>query len=109
MEAIMGGGVVRVRASLGGTAFGMQVISLPPHSDFYHEHDHSQDGQEEVYTVLEGAATLRAGGEEYRMEPGMFARIGPGEKRKFVTGDESARVLAAGAMPGRAYEPPDFT
>ena len=33
--------------------------------------------QEEVYTVLEGAATLRAGGEEHRLEPGVFARVGP--------------------------------
>jgi len=109
MDSMMGGAVVRVRASLGGTAFGMQVFSLPPNSDFYPEHDHSDDGQEEVYTVLEGAATLRAGGSEYRMEPGTFARVGAGERRRFVTGDQPARMLAVGAMPGRAYVPPAFT
>jgi len=49
------------------------------------------------------------GGEEHELEPGVFARVGATEKRKLVTGDEPARVLAMGAMPGRAYEPPEFT
>ena len=37
----------------------------------------SADGQEEVYTVLEGKATLTVGGEEHELEPGVFARVGP--------------------------------
>ena len=42
------------------------------------------------------------GGEEHQLEPDMFARVGPGEKRKIVTGDERARVIALGgdARPG---------
>src|SRR5690242_21103019 len=43
---------------------------------------------EEVYTALSGSATLHAGGREYRLEPGVFARIGAGERRKVTTGDE---------------------
>jgi hypothetical protein len=35
--------------------------------------------------------------------------VGATEKRKLITGEEPARVLAMGAMPGRAYEPPEFT
>ena len=53
--------------------------------------------------------TLRVGGEEYELEPGVFARVGAAEKRKLITGDEPARVIAMGAMPGRAYVPPEFT
>jgi hypothetical protein len=49
------------------------------------------------------------GGEEHVLEPGVFARVGPGESRKILTGDEAARVLAIGAIPGRSYEAPDFT
>ena len=38
-----------------------------------------------------------------------FARVGATEKRKLVTGDESARVLVMGATPGKVYEPPEFS
>ena len=59
--------------------------------------------------MLEGSATLHVGGEEYELEPGVWARVGPDEKRKIVTGDEPVRVLAVGATPGQVYEPPEFT
>ena len=108
-EAVFGGGMRRVRAGLGVTSFGLQVIELPPNFEHYPEHDHTHDEQEEVYTVLEGSATLRIGDDEYRLEPGVFARVAPGEKRKFVTGDQPVRILAVGAVPGKTYEPPEFS
>ena len=108
-EAVYGGGMRRVRAGLGVTSFGMQVIELPPHADMYPEHDHLHDDQEEVYTVLHGEAILRVGDEEHTLVPGVFARVGPTERRKLVTGDDGARILALGATPGRTYEVPDFT
>jgi uncharacterized cupin superfamily protein len=108
-EAIFGGGFLRVRAGLGVTSFGISVMNIPPKFDHFPEHDQTHDGQEEVYTVLEGRATLVVGGEEYALEPGVWVRVGPTEKRKIVTGDESVRVLALGASPGKIYEPPEFT
>jgi cupin domain len=111
-EAIFGGGFRRVRAGLGVTSFGLAVIDLPPNFTVFPEHDQTHDDQEEVYTLLSGRVTLRvggAGGEEYDLEPGVFARVGATEKRKLITGDEPARVIAMGAMPGKAYEPPEFT
>ncbi len=108
-EAIFGGGFRRVRAGLGVTSFGLAVIDLPPNFERYPTHDQSHDNQEEVYTALSGRATLRVGGEEHTLEPGVWARVGPAEKRKIVTGDEPARILAVGATPGKAYEPPEFT
>ena len=57
-DTAYGGAMKRVRAGLGVTSFGMQVFDLPPKLENYPEHDHSEDGQEEVYTVLEGEATL---------------------------------------------------
>ena len=108
-EAVFGGGLRRVRAGLGLTSFGVQVIELPPSYTHYPQHDHTHDEQEEMYVVLEGRATLQVGGEEHVLEPEVFVRIGPGEKRKFVTGDEGVRILAIGGMPGRVYEPPEFT
>jgi uncharacterized cupin superfamily protein len=108
-EAIFGGGFRKVRAGLGVTSFGIGIIDLPPNFAHYPEHDQTHDDQEEVYTVLSGLATLRVGGEDYELEPGVFARVGPAEKRKLITGAEPARILAMGAMPGRVYEPPEFS
>lgn len=69
-EAIYWGTFKRVRAGLGVTSFGMAVIDFPPNTDAYPEHDHGDDGQEEVYTALEGTATLRAGARSTRWSPG---------------------------------------
>jgi uncharacterized cupin superfamily protein len=108
-EAIFGGGFRRVRAGLGVTSFGLAVIDLPANFKHFPEHDQTHDDQEEVYTPLSGRVTLRVGGEDHELEPGVFARVGASEKRKLITGDEPARILAMGAMPGRVYEPPEFT
>jgi uncharacterized cupin superfamily protein len=111
-EAIFGGGFRRARAGLGVSSFGLAVIDLPPNFTVYPEHDQTHDDQEEVYTVLSGLATLRVGGndgQEYELEPGVFARVGAAEKRKLTTGEQPARILAMGATPGKAYEPPEFT
>lgn len=98
-----------VRHGLGVQSFGLQVMDLPPNADQYPEHDHAHDAQEEVYIVVEGAATLQAGGEEHELRPGTYARVGPAEKRKLVTGAEAARVIALGGTPGKAYEISQFT
>jgi uncharacterized cupin superfamily protein len=108
-EAIFGGGLRRARSGLGVRSFGMQVEDFPPNTTQYPEHDHSGDGMEEVYTVLQGTVILQVGGEEHVLTPGMFARVGSKEKRKLITRDDGARVLAIGAVPGKAYEPPAFT
>jgi uncharacterized cupin superfamily protein len=108
-EAIFGGAFRRVRAGLGVSSFGLALMDFPPGFTQYPEHDHGPDGQEEVYAVLAGVATLTVGGEDYELEPGVFARVGPQEARKISTGDEGARVLAIGASPGKIYEPPEFT
>ena len=108
-EGVFGGGMRRVRSGLGVTSFGMQVIELPPGFSMYPDHDHSHDQQEEVYLALGGRATLKVGEEEFELEPGVFARVGPGVKRKLVTGEEGARILCLGATPGKVYEPPEWT
>lgn len=90
---------------LGVSAWGMNVLELAPNASEYPEHDHLGDGQEEVYVLLCGAATLRAGGLEWRMDQGTMVRVGPGVRRKLVAGEAGAMVLAIGGTPGKAYEP----
>jgi uncharacterized cupin superfamily protein len=108
-EAIFGGGFRRVRAGLGVTSFGLAVIDLPANFTHFPEHDQTHDDQEEVYTPLSGHVTLRVGGEDHELEPGVFARVGAAEKRKLITTDQPARILAMGATPGKVYEPPEFS
>ena len=108
-EPTFRGGMLKARAGLEVTTFGMQLLRFPPNADRYPEHDHAESGQEEVYIVLEGAATLKAGGEEHPLEPGVFARVGPTERRRISTGEEGAVLLALGGIPGQVFEPAKFT
>ncbi len=87
----------------------MQVENFPANFEHFPEHDHAGDGQEEVYTVLSGSATLHAGDESYTLEPGVFARVGPGVTRKITTAERPVQLLAIGGTPGQAYSPPPFT
>jgi quercetin dioxygenase-like cupin family protein len=109
IDTLFRGSMKKARAGLGVSSFGMQVIDMHPHQDAYPEHDHADSGAEEVYVVLEGLAILRAGGHEHRLEAGAMARVGPGERRKLLTGPEGARILALGGTPGKPFEAPAFS
>ena len=110
MEAVFGGAFKRARAELGVTSFGMQVLDMPPNVDGqYPEHDHADEGQEEVYVVLRGEAELDVEGERVRLDPGTMARVGPAAKRTIRTGGDGARILALGGRPDQPYEAPDVS
>jgi mannose-6-phosphate isomerase-like protein (cupin superfamily) len=109
MEAVFRGGFKRARAELGVESFGLQVLDFPPNADQYPEHDHSHDGQEEVYVPVSGRGEIDIDGETYPLEPGVMVRVGAGVKRKLVTGDEPMRLIAIGGVPGKAYEPSELS
>ena len=104
MEAVFGGGFVRARAELGVTSFGMQVLRFPPNADAYPEHDHAEEGQEEVFVPLAGSGELDVDGDQVVLEPGMMVRVGPAARRRISTSDQPLRLLALGGVPGRPYE-----
>jgi len=112
MEGIHEGLLRRARAELGVTAWGMQVLTLPPNWDGYPLHNHSAEAydpnQEEVYVPLEGSATLQVDGEEFELRPGVMARLGPDQLRRIVPGDNGIRFLALGGAPG-AFSPGAWT
>lgn len=91
--------------ALGVTAWGMNVLEIEPGATTYPEHDHTEDGQEEVYLVLEGNGTLHAGDDEFRLERGMLVRVLPDATRGWVPGDGGITLVAIGSTPGKAYEP----
>jgi hypothetical protein len=104
MEAGFGGGFVKARAELGVTAFGFQVIQLPPDYTDYPEHDHAESGQEEVFLAIGGSGWMDIEGERVDLDSEMFVRVAPEPKRKVYAGADGLRMLVIGGAPGEAYK-----
>ena len=56
---------------LGVSGFRVNQLELPAGAEGP-EHDHSGNGQEEVYAVIGGSGVLRMGDEEVALRPGHF-------------------------------------
>jgi mannose-6-phosphate isomerase-like protein (cupin superfamily) len=95
METLYGGIARRARAELGVTAWGMQVMTLPPAWDGYPDHAHGADTEEarqgEVYVPLSGSGTLVADGEAFELRPGVMVRVAPRQRRRIVPGADGIR------------------
>ena len=107
LAAINHGAVKLAGDELGIRSFGLQVLDLPAGFADYPEHDHADDGQEEVYVVLEGSAELEVAGRRVEADAGTMVRVDPESTRKLVAGPYGARVLAIGCVPGGAYQRPE--
>ena len=88
---------------LGVSAWGMNVIEIEAGCTGYPEHDHTKDGQEEVYVVLKGSGHIEHAGERTELTEGMLVRVGPAIRRKLLAGPHGITVLAIGGTPGQAY------
>jgi quercetin dioxygenase-like cupin family protein len=100
-----GGAVRKVRRALGARAFGFNWFELPPGIEG-REHDHAENGQEEVMLVLEGSGVLRVDGEELELRRGRFVRIDSDSVRCPVAGPEGLTFVTFGAPLEGGYEPP---
>jgi mannose-6-phosphate isomerase-like protein (cupin superfamily) len=109
MEAVYGGAFKRARAELGVESFGLQVIDLPPSYEHYPEHDHAEDGQEEVFTALRGSGEIEIEGERFPLDSEHIARVASGVKRKVWPGADGVRLLIIGGVPGGTYEAPEIS
>ena len=109
MEAVYLGAFKRARAELGVESFGLQIIDMPPNFDGYPEHDHAEDGQEEVYVALRGGGEIEIDGERLPLDAEHLARVGAGVKRKVRPGAEGIRLLVIGGVPGSVYEAPEIS
>ena len=109
MEAVYLGAFKRARAELGVEAFGLQVIDMPPNFDNYPEHDHSEDGQEEVFMALRGGGEIEIEGERFPLDPDHMVRVAPGTKRKVWPGPDGIRMVIVGGVAGGPYVAPDLS
>jgi mannose-6-phosphate isomerase-like protein (cupin superfamily) len=93
-----GYGFRKVRRKLGISAFGANVVVMPPHSDgFLHYHD----SQDELYFVHSGTARFEVEGEVRELGPGSLVHVESTTPRKFSnTGEEDLVVLVVGGKDG---------
>jgi hypothetical protein len=106
MESIAAGAFRRARAELDITSFGLQILDLPPNLGAYPEHDHAEDGQEEVYLVLRGGGEIEIDGERVALDPEVAVSVKSGVRRKLWPGADGMRVIAIGGKPGAVYQAP---
>jgi mannose-6-phosphate isomerase-like protein (cupin superfamily) len=109
MEAVFRGAFKRARAELGVESFGMQIIDMPPEYEYYPEHDHTHDNQEEVFLVMRGGGEIEIAGERFPLDDNHVARVAPTVKRKVWPGPDGIRMVVLGGVPGGVYEAPDLT
>lgn len=109
MEGVYLGAFKRARAELGVESFGLQVIDLPPDFPDYPEHDHAEDGQEEVFMAIRGGGEIEIEGERFPLDPEHMVRVASGTKRKVWSGPEGVRMVIVGGVPGGLYEAPDIS
>jgi uncharacterized cupin superfamily protein len=97
-----------VRAGLEITAFGANIMDLPP--DYTtSSHDESESGQQELYVALRGSGSVDIDGIGLALDTGHLVRVDAGTNRSLSSGPDGLRVLCIGGVPGAAYEPPDWS
>jgi len=97
-----------VRSGLDITAFGVQIMDLPP--DYTTEpHDEADTGQQELYVALRGAGAVVAGAERIPLDAEHLVRVNAGVDRVLTSGPEGVRVLCVGGVPGAPYVAPEWT
>jgi mannose-6-phosphate isomerase-like protein (cupin superfamily) len=102
-----GGMVRKARRAVGARAFGFNYFILPPNQRG-REHDRTEEGQEEVYFVVNGSGRMVIGGEEVELKPGRFVRVDPDASRVPVAGPDGLEFIAFGAPVVGGYEPPPW-
>ena len=93
-----GYGFRKVRKPLGVTAFGANVVVMPPgYEGFLHYHD----AQDELYFVHSGTARFEVEGEERELGPGSLVHVESTTPRRFSNaGDDDLVVLVVGGKDG---------
>jgi hypothetical protein len=100
-----GGAVRKVRRALGARAFGFNYFTLGP-GIVGREHDHAEQGQEEVYFVVKGSGTMRVDDDDVELRPGVFLRVDGTSTRCPTAGPDGLEFVTFGRPVEGDYEPP---
>ncbi|MEF8884407.1 MAG: cupin domain-containing protein [Haloarculaceae archaeon] len=92
----VGGGLHFLRDALDCEELGVSVLDCEPGWEGK-PHDHAEGGQEEVYVLVEGAATVTVEGDDVSMDAGDALRVAPEETRQIRNGDGESQFVLVGA------------
>jgi len=97
-----------VRPGLEITAFGANMINLPP--DYSTKpHDESDSGQQELYVALQGSGAVDIDGRRLPLDAEHLVKVDPGTARVLSSGPDGLRVLCIGGVPRGVYEPAEWS
>ena len=89
----------RLSEPLGVTAFAVNQISIGPNAEG-RAHDHTADGQEEIYIITRGSGTLVVDGEDVPVAAGQWVFVSPDSPRQLKAGEQGLTWIGIGATPG---------
>ena len=92
----VGGAMHFMRDPLECSNIGVTVVECEP-GWTGKEHDHGGQEQEEVYVLVEGAATVDVAGESVELTAGDAIRIDPAASRQIHNGDAESLFVLVGA------------
>lgn len=108
LPALWEGFAKLVRAGLDITAFGANIMDLPPGYSTG-SHDEADSGQQELYVALAGSGSVGIDETQLPLDPDHVVRVDAGTPRVLSSGPAGLRVLCVGGVPGSAYEPPAWS
>ena len=97
-----------VRAGLDITAFGANIMDLPPDYSTT-SHDEADSGQQELYVALRGSGSVDIEDARLPLDADHLVRVDAGTDRALTSGPDGLRVLCIGGVPGGAYEPQEWS
>ena len=93
------------RKALDWSSFGFNIVEIGPGGQIP-EHDHAEEGEDELYVILEGEGVIHADGEDHPAPVGTYACFGPGVSRSILNrSDAPVTALLVGVKPDGGYEP----
>ncbi|HEX6228645.1 MAG TPA: cupin domain-containing protein [Solirubrobacterales bacterium] len=93
------------RKALGTSSFGFNLVEIAPGGQIP-EHDHADEGEDELYIILEGDGVIRIDGEDHPAPAGTYASIDPSVSRTILNrSDAPVTALLIGVRPEGGYEP----
>lgn len=108
LPTLWGGFAKLVRPGLEITAFGANIMDLPPDYETG-SHDEAESGQQELYVGLAGSGAVVIGDERLPLDPEHVVRVDAGTARVLTSGPDGLRVLCVGGIPGAPYEPAEWS